>query len=57
MKEELESLVAIAKAGQERHPYDDRMRDAYQKAFRAYLMLAVRRGEKTVLDAAKEANA
>jgi energy-coupling factor transporter ATP-binding protein EcfA2 len=57
MKEELESLVSIAKMGHERHPYDDRMRDAHQKVYREYLMLAVRRGEKTVHDAIEEAGA
>lgn len=55
LKDELESLVAIAKAGHERHPYDDRMRDAYQKVYREYLMLAVRRGEMTIQDAGEEA--
>ena len=45
MRDELESLVAIAKTGHERHPYDDRMREVYQKAYREYLMLAVRRDE------------
>jgi energy-coupling factor transporter ATP-binding protein EcfA2 len=54
LKDELESLVAIAKAGHDKHPYDDRMRDAYQKVYREYLMLAVRRGETAVSDAAKQ---
>lgn len=41
MKEEMEALVAIAREGHDRHPYDDRMRDVYQKVYRDYLMLAV----------------
>ena len=57
LREDLESLVETAKAGHERHPYDDRMRDAYQRAFREYLMLAVPRGEAPVHDAADEAGA
>ncbi len=41
MKDDLESLLEVARAGHERHPFDDRMREAYQKVYRAYLMLAV----------------
>jgi hypothetical protein len=41
MREEMEALVTIAREGHNRHPYDDRMRDVYQKVYRDYLMLAV----------------
>jgi hypothetical protein len=41
MREEIEALVTIAREGHNRHPYDDRMRDVYQKVYRDYLMLAV----------------
>jgi energy-coupling factor transporter ATP-binding protein EcfA2 len=41
MREEMETLVAIAREGHNRHPYDERMRDVYQRVFRDYLMLAV----------------
>jgi len=41
MNEEIEALVTIAREGHNRHPYDDRMRDVYQKVYRDYLMLAV----------------
>jgi hypothetical protein len=41
MKEEMEALVTMAREGHNRHPYDDRMRDVYQKVYRDYLMLAV----------------
>jgi hypothetical protein len=45
MRDELEALVEIAREGHNRHPYDDRMRDVYQKVYREYLMLAVARPE------------
>jgi len=51
MKQELESLVQIARTGHERHPYDDRMRDVYQRIYRDYLMLAVRKGDMAIGDA------
>jgi hypothetical protein len=49
MKDELEALVAIAREGHNRHPYDDRMRDVYQKVYREYLMLAVARPEPSAV--------
>jgi energy-coupling factor transporter ATP-binding protein EcfA2 len=57
LQEELEALVEIAKAGHDRHPYDDRMRDVHQRALREYLMTTVRRGQMTAIDAADQSSA
>ncbi len=42
------NLLSNANSNCNRHPYDDRMRDVYQKIYREYLMLAVARPEPAV---------